>query len=197
MQTIAEDATVFRAHPRRLPDAKPAAGDVHHEGTARQDAEPASAGISRQLQAVVAWIESEPAAPRVDVRQVNVRWPDAPADTRPVERGTIGGAAGPASGAPQPVRPDRARALEAPVHAAPAIPAPTASAMREASVRERLSPPTAADREPRGSRLTVNHLNLQIVNEDRSTRKEPPHPRTPSPPREAWGRFERRHLRVP
>jgi len=45
--------------------------------------------------------------------------------------------------------------------------------------------------------LTVNHLNVQVINEERHSRKEPPRPPAPTIPREDWGRFERRHLRVP
>jgi hypothetical protein len=198
MQTSAEHETVFRARPRELPDAKQPSGEAHPRPTLRQDAETELEAGSRQLEAVVAWVEPQP-APRTEVRQSIVRPSDRPADARPVGRTAIGraDAAIPPSAETPTTRPDRTRARETSVRVPSAVPAPPATTPLEPNARERSSAPAAADRLPRGARLTVNHLNVQIVNEDRSSRKEPPKPKTPSPSREPWGTFERRHLRVP
>jgi hypothetical protein len=192
-----EGETVFRARPRKIPESASAPGEERPTSAPKKEVATEPAGASQHLQAVVSWIESsvseEPAARRVDLRAAIAPRPDTPTDAKPDGRDGDG-AAGPSPRQPKPAQPNLERAVEAPTQAAPEVRTP---AKHETGVRENAAPPAAAERQPAGSRLTVNHLNVQIVNEDRSSRKEPPRTRKLSPPREEWGKFERRHLRVP
>jgi hypothetical protein len=48
--------------------------------------------------------------------------------------------------------------------------------------------------------LTVNHLNVRVINEDRHRKSEKPAPKVApavSAPRDDWSRFERHYLRLP
>lgn len=58
--------------------------------------------------------------------------------------------------------------------------------------------PAPARRDAAGAHLTVNTLNVQVVNEERPTRKPPRSERASAPrPPEDWARFGRQHLRIP
>jgi hypothetical protein len=207
--SAAESVTVFfRPGPKLAPDTD---GPPGHEAAANAplttDVERLqSNATSRELRDVIAWIDAEtseatvPETTRVETMRVESHEPTPRRDdsaTRSIEQPPMvrDAAVRAPPNQPQPGRPvSSIRSGQA--EAAPDI---GASVTRGTGDRERIGSPPAARREPLGPRLTVNHLNVQVVNESTPARKEPTRPSVSrsSLPREDWGRFERRHLRVP
>jgi hypothetical protein len=133
----------------------------------------------------VLWIETTPAAP--------ISAPNPPR----LEVTT--------SSAPPPVRgqPAEARGAERtavprgpPTEAAKSPQAKAAQDARSAPADARKSAP--ARRDPAGAQLTINSLNVQLVNEERPARQPPRRERISAPSQpDDWARFARQHLRVP
>jgi hypothetical protein len=200
---ISENETVFR-----VPSPKPPQS-THREpvGAAETRAaneKPPVAIIAQQFQDVISWIESgqladpEPVPPRPEVRDHIVPHHDATVGAeRAAETIIVQDPSAPApSSEPRPARPVQSSRME---REPPAGAATAALTVRELDYGHRTGPPAAAKRAETGPRLTVNHLNVQLINEDRRASKEPARAETAraSVPRADWARYERRHMRVP
>jgi hypothetical protein len=201
---ISETETVFR-----VPSPKPPQS-THREpvGAAETRAaneKPPVASISQQLRDAIYWIESgqpadsEPVRPRPGVREDITQRHDAAAGAeRAAETIIVRDPSPPApSGEPRPVGAVQFSRMEPEPSAGPSTPALT---VREVvDYAQRSGRPPAAKRTEAGPRLTVNHLNVQVINEARRASKEPARAETvrAAAPREDWARYERRHMRVP
>lgn len=201
---LAESETIFR---RPVPSVAPETGRPPRDEAAadaprRSGDEPSrSAGTSREIRDAIAWIEAgTPEATVPETMHVESPEPTARRDDRtissteqpPIVREVT---VLPPSDQPRPGPPDTS---PRPGRSEAASDIGRSAAGRTVD-RERIDFPPAARREPPGARVTVNHLNVQVVNESSPPRKEPAQSSVvrPSAPQEDWGRFERRHLRVP
>jgi hypothetical protein len=200
---IPETETVFRV-PRPKPPQSPRREPERAAETRAAKEMPPLSRISKQLQDVVAWIGSgqsedpEPVPPRPEVRDGNAPRDDAPAGAERVAETIIvrdPSAPAPLS-EPPPGGPVQSSRMEPEPPAGPATPAVT---VRQLDGGQRTGRHAAAKWAEAGPRLTVNHLNVQLINEDRRTSKEPARAETAraSVPRGDWARYERRHMRVP
>jgi hypothetical protein len=179
--------------PATAPPAEGSEGLSHAAVSARHEESEPSPGIMVERAVAAARPEAAAATPAAPLRvelaaaargagQAPQRSPDLPAT--------------PSAAAPR--SPDASKtAREANPHAealrTPANRSPASSAERAAAA-------PAARREAAGARLTVNHLNVQVVNEEHGARKQAParekeKPPAPSSP-DDWGRWERRHMRI-
>lgn len=161
---------------------------------------PAPASNLQQFREVIAWIEEgEATAP--PARTAKASPVAAISDAERVQEKAQAREKPLSSPAPQ----TRLPKIDSPRETNTAPVKATALEIRPAPVRQPLlekSLPAVAPRSETAAapKLIVNRLNVQVVNEDRHRKAEKPSPKVqppPSAPREDWGRFERRYLRLP
>jgi hypothetical protein len=153
-----------------------------------------------QLREVIAWVQQEPPDTGPERAIAGPPEPAPPAAERVREKIELREQPVWTPAPPAPAFEDvspRSEAQPAPVK-------PTVLEVRPASSRpsvlERLPAAATRSAEPVARGLTVNHLNVQVVNEDRHRKQEKHPPKLPSAaavPRDDWGRFGRQYLRLP